>query len=228
MRKENREAVNDRFLQELDKHKIIAILRGVESKYLLATVEALCEGGLRMVEVALPDAEYHPERYEDTLKGIRALKEGFGEQVYLGAGPVVTTRQAQEAAQSGAGYLIAPNFDPEVVACAIDLGCVPLPGVFTPSEIVAAVKAGAPAVKLFPAGNMGPDYLKAIRAPLPDLKIIAVGGIKPENMDSYMKAGAAGIGMGGALCDRGAIRAGDWGKLRRSAQELVRILKENN
>ena len=103
MRKENREAVNDRFLQELDKHKIIAILRGVESKYLLPTVEALCEGGLRMVEVALPDAEYHPERYEDTLKGIRALKEGFGEQVYLGAGTVVTTRQAQEAAQSGAG-----------------------------------------------------------------------------------------------------------------------------
>ena len=133
------------------------------------------------------------------LEGIKLLRERFGDKMLIGAGTVRTVAQFQEAVAAGAQFTVSPNLDIPTVEASLAADILHLPGVFTPTEAQQAYVAGCKVVKLFPSEIVGPRYLKAIRAPLDDIKFIPTGGITPDNVGEYIRAGAAAVGLGSAL-----------------------------
>jgi 2-dehydro-3-deoxyphosphogluconate aldolase/(4S)-4-hydroxy-2-oxoglutarate aldolase len=211
------------FKQKLIDHKIIAIIRGVDSERIVNTVGALLKGGIKAVEVTFNQQD--AMKMLDTLKCLKLIKEAYGDQVYLGAGTVLTTDQVISAVDAGAEYIISPNVDVQVIQKTKELGKLSLPGAFTPSEIVTAYHAGADIIKLFPAGNLGISYIKALLAPLSHIPIFAVGGVNVENANEFIKAGAQGVGVGGSLVDNKAIYSGEYSKITHMAQAYVQKLQ---
>lgn len=143
----------------------------------------------------------------------------------VGAGTVLNTKQVELTAQAGGSYIIAPNVDVNVIRRTVELGMVSMPGAMTPTEIVVAHDAGAEFVKLFPAANLGTDYVKAIRAPLSHIKLLAVGGVSEKNFADFLKVGMVGAGVGGNLANKTWIENGEYGKITEVARQLVDIAK---
>lgn len=203
----------------LDK-KIIAIIRGMEPEVCLKLAEAYYAGGIELIEVTFNQAK--PEEFQKTTDAIRAIREKFEGKVMVGAGTVLTQEQLRMAAQAGAQYIISPNCDVEIIKKTVELGLVSMPGVMTPSEAVAAYQAGASFVKVFPIGDLGASYLKAMRAPLSHIPFLAVGGVNPDNVAEFMRAGAVGAGVGGNLINKDWIAAGEYDRITETAAALVR------
>ncbi|MDR2303843.1 MAG: bifunctional 4-hydroxy-2-oxoglutarate aldolase/2-dehydro-3-deoxy-phosphogluconate aldolase [Treponema sp.] len=199
--------------------KIIAIARGMEERAIIPLAEALFAGGISMMEITFNQAK--PESFESTAAGIRALREKFGEKLLAGAGTVITPALVDLAFNAGALYIVSPDTNTEVIKRTKKLGLVSLPGAMTPGECLTAHNAGADFVKLFPASELGPGYLKAIRAPLSHIRFLAVGGINEKNAAGYIRAGAEGIGVGGNLVNRDWISAGEWDRITALARTLV-------
>jgi 2-dehydro-3-deoxyphosphogalactonate aldolase len=177
--------------QALAQLPLIAILRGLTPAEAPTIGQALVDSGFAIIEV--------PLNSPDPLASIRALSDIFP-QTLIGAGTVLNTAQVQQVHAAGGRLIVAPNFQPAVVAQALQLGMVVLPGVVTPSEAFAAIEAGAHGLKLFPAELITPTVLKALRAVLPpSMPLLPVGGITPDNMAAYRAAGASGFGLGSAL-----------------------------
>ncbi len=171
---------------------LIAILRGLTPDAALGVGQALADAGFRAIEV--------PLNSPDPFRSIAALAQRFGDRLLIGAGTVLRVADVVRLKEVGGRLCVAPNMDPAVIAAAKGLGMVALPGVLTPTEAFAALAAGADGLKLFPAEAAGPAVVKAIRAVLPpDAPIFPVGGIAPETMTAYRRAGAAGFGLGSAL-----------------------------
>ena len=145
---------------------------------------------------------------EETLRSLRIIHQQFPEEILLGAGTVMTAGQVKAAAAAGAGYIISPNTDRAVIETTKELGLISIPGAFTPTEAATAYAWGADVVKLFPAGLLGPAYIKALTGPLPHIPFMAVGGIDAQNMNDFLRAGAVGVGVGGNLVDKKRIAAG--------------------
>lgn len=180
------------FLTALSKLPLIAILRGLKTAEAPAALEALLGAGFVMIEVPLNS----PEPFA-TLATMRRLAPA---EVLIGAGTVLTKEDVSRVAEAGGDLVVSPNFDVDVVATTKRLGLISLPGVATPSEAFAALKAGADGLKAFPAEAIGPTIVKAWRAVIPaDIPILPVGGITPDAMASFVKAGATGFGLGSAL-----------------------------
>ncbi len=180
------------FLTALSKLPLIAILRGLKTAEAPAALEALLGAGFVMIEVPLNS----PEPFA-TLATMRRLAPA---EVLIGAGTVLTKEEVLRVAEAGGDLVVSPNLDVDVVATAKRLGLISLPGVATPSEAFAALKAGADGLKAFPAEAIGPTIVKAWRAVIPaDIPILPVGGITPDAMASFVKAGASGFGLGSAL-----------------------------
>lgn len=176
----------------LDALPLVAILRGLTPDEAPAIGQALVTEGFRIIEV--------PLNSPSPLESIRALSAQFGESCLIGAGTVLQAEQVEQIADAGGRLIVMPHADTQVIAAAKRAGMVCLPGVATPTEAFAAVKAGADAIKLFPAELLTPAVLKAWRAVLPrDLPAMPVGGITPETMAPYVAAGANGFGLGSAL-----------------------------
>jgi 2-dehydro-3-deoxyphosphogalactonate aldolase len=183
---------------------LIAIVRGVTPDEAEAIGDAIFAAGIRIIEV--------PMNSPEPLDSIRRLSVRLGDRALIGGGTVVEPRQVSDVRSAGGRLIVSPNSDRDVITATASNGLISCPGYFTPSEAFAALKAGATALKLFPAEAAGPAVLKAQLAVLPkDVPVLAVGGVEPDNMQPWLQAGAAGFGLGGGL-----YRAGQ------SAEETAR------
>jgi 2-dehydro-3-deoxyphosphogluconate aldolase/(4S)-4-hydroxy-2-oxoglutarate aldolase len=178
------------FLAELKTAPVIAILRRPKVDVQVC-IKLLVENGIRFIEMTMES-----EGVEDFL---RSKKQFESDKVIFGAGTVTTLALAKKAIFAGAKFLVSPNFNPEVVRFARDHDLPICCGAMTPTEIFAAHAAGADAIKVFPAGTLGPQYFKELRGPFPDIPLIATGGISVSNASLYFQAGADAIGVGNAL-----------------------------
>jgi 2-dehydro-3-deoxyphosphogalactonate aldolase len=184
----------------LDECPLIAIIRGVTPEEAEAIGDAVQEGGIRIIEV--------PLNSPDALKSIELLAKKFGDSMLVGAGTVLAARQVQDVKDAGGRIIVSPDTNTEVIATSADAGLVSSPGYFTPSEAFAAIRAGAHALKLFPAEAASPAVLKAQLAVIPrEIPVLAVGGVKPDNMRPWLDAGATGFGLGGGLYQPGQSAA---------------------
>ena len=203
----------------LDK-KIIAIIRGMDPEICVKLAEAFYRGGINMVEVTFNQAK--PEEFYKTADAIKAIREKFDGKIYVGAGTVITQEQLKMAAEAGAQYIISPSVDVEIIKKTVEMGLVSMPGAMTPTEIVTAYNAGADFVKVFPIGDLGASYMKAVKAPLSHIPMLAVGGVNPENVSEFIKAGAVGAGVGGNLTNKAWIAAGEYDKITEVAATLIK------
>jgi len=204
-------------LQTLSEEKIVAIIRGIPEDKGDATAQALYEGGIVFLEVTL--------NTDGALDMISRFRERYEGRMRIGAGTVLDLEQAKEAAAAGAEYIISPNLDEEVVRYGVERGLDVWPGTMTPTEIVRAYKAGASAVKVFPMGSLGVNYLKEIRAPLNHIPMIATGGVNLQNIRTVLDAGAVAVGLGGNLVDKKLVAEGKFDELRKLARSYADEVK---
>lgn len=194
--------------------RIVAIARGLDPSRMLEIAAALVEGGVRAFEVTLNS--------RSALRAIAAVRTAIAsDRLLVGAGTVLDATAAADAVAAGAEFLVMPHFDLELVGWAAHRGVPVFPGTFTPSEILAAWRAGATAVKLFPASAAGPSFVREMRGPLPEIPLIPTGGVTIETAHAYIRAGAAAVGLGSWLTG-----AGDPTTIRERALQLVRAVRE--
>ena len=215
----------DTIIENIDKEKLIAILRGIPTEKIIDTAEALYNGGIRLLEVT-----YKADGSEDaeTAEKIRILTEYFGDRMIIGAGTVMTTQQVHLTKVSGGLFVISPNADEAIIKETYRVGMVSIPGAFTPTEIMDAHKAGADYVKLFPAVSVGPEYIKAITAPLSNIKLLVVGGIDTNNISQYLSCGVCGFGLGSNIVKKELIERDDYAAITALAEKYVKALKTEN
>lgn len=198
---------------------IVAVVRAESGESLLKVVQSLAEGGVSAAEVTftVPDA----------IDVIREVRREVGDAVVLGAGTVLDTETARAALLAGAEYLVSPTLNLEVIRLCRRYDKAVMPGAFTPTEILTAWENGADVVKVFPADVGGPAYLKAIRGPLPQIRLMPTGGVDLDTAESFLKAGACCLGVGSALVDPKAIAAGDFGRIRDLAAQYAAIIRRH-
>lgn len=174
--------------------KVIAILRGVRSPRVEAVVDALQRGGIRFIEITV--------EADGGIETLAALRRHMPANIVLGAGTITTPDQADDALMAGAEYLVSPGFFADVSDYARVHDVLYIPGVLTATETGEALRRGHTILKLFPAGLMGPDYLRALQAPYPEARFFAVGNIGVDDVAAFLRAGAAGVAMGSQLIGR--------------------------
>ncbi|WP_067464113.1 bifunctional 4-hydroxy-2-oxoglutarate aldolase/2-dehydro-3-deoxy-phosphogluconate aldolase [Actinomadura macra] len=170
---------------------VVAVVRGTRADRLADVLDTLASAGVRCLEITL--------NTPGALDGLRAARHRLPPEVELGAGTVRTAAEASAAVAAGATFLVAPDTSAEVAAAARDLGVAYYPGALTPGEVARAWDLGASAVKVFPAGTLGPRYLRALAEPFRDIPLLPTGGIGPDTAADYIAAGAIAVGSGGSL-----------------------------
>ena len=203
----------------LEKTGIIAIVRGVSLDSVTKVMDALFAGGVKLAEITFDStSKTSPER---TAEIIRTAAEYMADKMLIGAGTVITEEQLLAAKSGGARFIISPNTDANIIRKTKELGLISLPGAMTVSEIVAASAAGADYVKLFPASVLGADFIKQVHGPLPSVKLLAVSGVSPSDIDTYINAGACGFGIGSAIYSKKLADAGDFEKIAENAKAFT-------
>jgi len=210
--------------QEIMNSKIIAIIRSVTKFNLLNTADALYKGGVRLIEVTFNQAS--ASGTTDTAEAIELLNCEYEDKMCIGAGTVMNLEQLRAAVDAGAKYIISPNTNIELIKKTVELGVVSIPGAYTPSEIASAYDAGANFVKIFPAGQLGPKYIKAIRAPINHIPLIAVGNINENNINDFLQVGVAGFGIGSNIVNKKLINEGRFDELTKLAEIYTKKIKE--
>ena len=198
---------------------IVAIIRGFELDVCLKLAEAYHKGGIELVEVTFNQKD--PDSWKDTASAIKSISNRFAGVMKVGAGTVLTEEQLTICEDAGGEFMVTPNVNTSLIKRCVSDGLMAMPGAMTPSEAVEAFNAGASYVKIFPAGVLGPAYIKALRAPLSHIPFLAVGGIGPDNIADFIKAGCVGAGVGGNLTNKEWIAAGQWDKITEVARSLV-------
>lgn len=214
--------MREQVIQEVLNKKLIAIVRGQSKEAMEGLATALYEGGISMMEITF--AQQKPETFKDTAFAISFLKSTFSGRMRIGAGTVLTLDQLKMAHDAGAEYIISPNTDEELIRETRRRNLVSMPGAMTPSEVMKAHNAGADFVKLFPAGELGTGYIKAIRAPISHVKLLGVGGINEGNAESFLKAGCVGLGIGGELVNSAWIADGRFDLITEKARAFAKVV----
>ncbi|MCB0171908.1 MAG: bifunctional 4-hydroxy-2-oxoglutarate aldolase/2-dehydro-3-deoxy-phosphogluconate aldolase [Anaerolineae bacterium] len=196
---------------------IIAIMRANRSDQLVAAAEAIWAGGVQAIEVTMTTP--------GALEVIAAATEKFQGQVLFGAGSVLDPETARAAILAGADFVVAPTLNVEVIRLCNRYGVPVMPGCYTPTEALTAWEAGADMIKLFPADALGPKFVKALLAPLPQLEIVPVGGVDLTTAADFIRAGAAALGVGSSLITPSLLDAGDLAELTRRAAAFIDVVK---
>jgi 2-dehydro-3-deoxyphosphogluconate aldolase / (4S)-4-hydroxy-2-oxoglutarate aldolase len=170
---------------------LIAIVRFHEGGDLRGTVDALTKGGVKALEITI-----------DTPGALQAVDDAAAAGRTVGVGTVLTDEQVRASADAGARFVVSPGLIPEVIEAAHEVGLEPMPGVFTPTELIRAIAAGARVVKVFPASCGGPSFLRALRGPFPDVPLVPTGGVRIDEIGAYLEAGATAVAVGSELVGR--------------------------
>jgi 2-dehydro-3-deoxyphosphogluconate aldolase / (4S)-4-hydroxy-2-oxoglutarate aldolase len=198
---------------------VVAVVRAESGESLVKVVRALAEGGVTAAEITftVPDA----------IDVIRQVRREVGDAVALGAGTVLDPETARAALLAGAEYIVSPTVNVEVIRLCRRYDKAVMPGAFTPTEVLTAWEAGADIVKVFPADVGGPAYLKALRGPLPQVRVMPTGGVDLDTAEAFLKAGACCLGIGGSLVDPKAVAAGDFARIRDLAAQYSAIVRRS-
>jgi 2-dehydro-3-deoxyphosphogluconate aldolase / (4S)-4-hydroxy-2-oxoglutarate aldolase len=189
----------------------VAVIRTDSVERALGAAQAAIAGGFRTIEITFS--------FSDAPAAISKLAEN--DALLIGAGTILTRQQVNEAVEAGARFLVSPCVLPEVIDAARELQVAMIPGAFTPTEIYTAHALGADIVKIFPAVKFGPDYLRAVRGPLPNIPIMPTSGVDASNVAEWFRAGAVAVGAVGSVFDAALIRKGAWDELTKRAREFM-------
>lgn len=214
-----REAIIQRVLEK----KVVAIVRGVYGEDCRKLAEALYKGGVELLEVTFDQSD--EALWEKTCDSIALLTERLGDRMSFGAGTVTSVKLVELAKGAGAQFIVSPDVNGEVIKATVEAGMVSMPGAFTPTEVLTAHRYGADFVKLFPAGEAGASYLKAIRGPINHVRVLAVGGVDASNAAEFIAAGAVGVGAGGKLVNKQWIAEGAFDRITEHARQLAECVK---
>jgi 2-dehydro-3-deoxyphosphogluconate aldolase/(4S)-4-hydroxy-2-oxoglutarate aldolase len=200
-------------VEALRRAGVVAVIRALSADAAVRAVAALVAGGIRGIEIAYSTP--------DAAQVIAELDRRHGLSIFLGAGTVLTAAQAVEARQAGARFLVSPGTDQQLAPAMLATGAAVFLGALTPTEVMAAIRLGAQAVKIFPASLGGPAYLRALRGPFPDVALMPTGGVNADNLADWFDAGAVAVGAGSELCSPAAMRVGRWKEIEQSARRFT-------
>src|SRR3954469_23256475 len=198
---------------------IVAVVRAPDPAGLVEVIRALAAGGVTVAEVTLT--------VPNALDVVREAKKALGNSVLLGAGTVLDVETCRAALLAGAEFIVAPTLNLDVIRLCRRYDKLVMPGAFTPTEVLAAWEAGADIVKVFPADVVGPAFFKALRGPLPQVKLMPTGGVDLNTAGEFLKAGAVCLGVGGQLVDPKLVAAGDYARITATAKQYVEIVKRH-
>lgn len=204
-------------LQRILEKKAIAVIRMTDVARLMRVIEAIRAGGVECVEITMT--------VPGAVDVIRDVSQSIGDEALIGAGTILDAETARQAIEAGADFIVGPVLDRGVIETAHRYEKVVIPGAFSPGEIVAAWRAGADIVKVFPATVLGPGYFKDLRGPLPQIRLCPTGGVTVENAGEWIKAGACCVGIGTDLLDKKAIAEDRYEVLTGKARRLVANLE---
>ncbi len=207
-------------LKRLIDGKVVAVVRLASGDHLVKVAEALKSGGITAIEFTIPTP--------NSLEMIKQASAQLGDSVIMGAGTVLDPETARAAILSGAQFIVTPALNLKTIELCQRYGKPVIPGALTPTEILTAWEAGADMVKVFPADSMGPSYIKAVLAPLPQVRLVPTGGVSADNAAQYIQAGATALGVGGKLVDQQAVSRGDWSVLTMEAERLMSAVQQKD
>ncbi|MCX8140613.1 MAG: bifunctional 4-hydroxy-2-oxoglutarate aldolase/2-dehydro-3-deoxy-phosphogluconate aldolase [Gemmataceae bacterium] len=205
-------------LERILESGLVAVVRFEDPEPLVEALTALAAGGITVAEVTLTVPQ--------ALEVIRAARQRLGERVLLGAGTVLDPEAAGAALLAGAEFIVAPTVNTEVIRLCRRYDKVVMPGAFTPTEILTAWEAGADIVKVFPANVLGPEFFRAMRGPLPQIRLMPTGGVDLSTLGDYIAAGVACVGVGGQLLEPAAVAARQWDRLTELARQYVQAVRQ--
>ena len=197
---------------------IIAVVRAQRAEQVIPLSEALIAGGVIAIEITMTTP--------NAIEVIRDARKKLGERALIGVGTVLDARVCRDAIEAGAEFVVTPICRTEFVAITRAADRPIMLGAYTPTEAQTAHESGADFIKIFPADALGPGYIKALRAPLPHLKIVPTGGVDVHNVGDFLKAGCAAVGVGGSMVTAKMLQAGDWVGLTRMAEEFVKAARK--
>ena len=197
---------------------IVAIVRSPDSHQLVEVCRALADGGVAAVEITMT--------VPDALDVLRQVRRALGDRVVLGAGTVLDPETARAVLLAGAEFVVAPTVNLDVIRLCRRYDKPVMPGAFTPTEILAAWEAGADVVKVFPAEVLGPAFFKALRGPLPQVRLMPTGGVDLSTAAEFLRAGACCLGVGGQLVEPRAVAEGNFDRIRDLARQYAAVVQE--
>src|SRR5437868_1035364 len=208
----------DKRLQQVLECGIVAVVRSPDSRQLVEVCRALADGGVTVVEITMS--------VPNALDVLQQVRSALGDRVLLGAGTVLDSETARAVLLAGAEYIVAPTVNLEVIRLCQRYDKLVMPGAFTPTEILKAWEAGADIVKVFPAEVVGPAFFKALRGPLPHIRLMPTGGVDLTTAAAFLKAGACCLGVGAQLVEPRAIADRNFGRIRDLARQYAAIVRQ--